>query len=209
MKTHPLATIRTPKQEKRLPKFLDLEQVQKLLDDARRRHLLGARDQAMLEMLYSSGIRVSELVELKFGTSISSADVLRVRGKGKKERLTPIGPTAIGRDPQQYLELRRADPRAASFDQAGRSSSTSTASGSARAASAASSTSTWCRPASIPAISPHTLRHSFATHLLNNGADLRSVQELLGHQTLSTTQIYTHLTTAALKEAYDDAHPRA
>jgi len=204
---NPLATIRTPKQEKRLPKCLDLEQVQKLLDAPGDADLLSARDKAMLEVLYSSGIRVSELVELKLEDIDLVEGVLRVTGKGRKDRLTPIGSQAINAV-RKYLEMRQADPKLGNdgssrvfLNKHGEALSTR---------SVRRKLDKYLVQAGLdPGISPHTLRHSFATHLLNNGADLRSVQELLGHQSLSTTQIYTHLTTSRVKEAYDNAHPRA
>jgi integrase/recombinase XerC len=204
----PLTSIRTPKQDKRLPKCLDLEQVQKLLDAPGDGDLLSARDKAMLEVLYSSGIRVSELVELETADIDLQEGVLRVRGKGRKDRLTPIGSQAI-KAVQRYFEIRNTDPRCQQSHHPGRvflnkhGESLSTR-------SVRRKLDKYLVAAGLdPGISPHTLRHSFATHLLNNGADLRSVQELLGHQSLSTTQIYTHLTTARMKEAYDAAHPRA
>ncbi|MGA3068034.1 MAG: tyrosine recombinase XerC [Tepidisphaeraceae bacterium] len=204
---NPLATIRTPKQEKRLPKCLDLEQVQKLLDAPGDGDLLSARDKAMLEVLYSSGIRVSELVELEMVDLDLQEGVLRVRGKGRKDRLTPIGSQAI-KALQRYFELRAVDTKSQGthnhrvfLNKHGEPLSTR---------SVRRKLDKYLMAAGLdPGISPHTLRHSFATHLLNNGADLRSVQELLGHQSLSTTQIYTHLTTQRMKEAYDSAHPRA
>ena len=204
----PLTTIRTPKQEKRLPKCLDLDQVQKLLDAPGDGDVLSARDKAMLEVLYSSGIRVSELVELEMADLDLQEGVLRVKGKGRKDRLTPIGSQAI-KAVQRYFEIRNSDPRCQQSRDAARvflnkhGESLSTR-------SVRRKLDKYLVSAGLdPGISPHTLRHSFATHLLNNGADLRSVQELLGHQSLSTTQIYTHLTTARMKEAYDAAHPRA
>jgi integrase/recombinase XerC len=207
VKTHPLATIRTPKQEKRLPKFLELDQITKLLSTPDDNTLLGGRDRAMLEVLFSTGVRVSELVDLNFGDVEYEGRTIRVRGKGKKQRTTPIGPTALAAV-QKYLQLRRSDARSANFDQQalfvnkhGRRLSTR---------SVRRKLDKYLLQAGLdPSISPHTLRHSFATHMLANGADLRSVQELLGHQSISTTQIYTHLTTPRLKQAYDDAHPRA
>ncbi len=204
----PLVSIRTPKQEKRLPKCLDLEQVQKLLEAPGDSDLLSARDKAMLEILYSSGIRVSELVDLETTDLDLQEGVLRVRGKGRKDRLTPIGSQAI-KAVQRYFELRLMDPRSQSPDTMNRvflnkhGEPLSTR-------SVRRKLDKYLVSAGLdPGISPHTLRHSFATHLLNNGADLRSVQELLGHQSLSTTQIYTHLTTSRMKEVYDSAHPRA
>jgi len=204
---HPLASIRTPKQEKRLPKFLEVEQINKLLATPDANTLLGARDRAMLEVLFSTGVRVSELVDLDFVDLNFEGRTVRVRGKGKKQRVTPIGPTAIAAI-QRYVELRRAASRSARFDQEalfvnkhGQRLSTR---------SVRRKLDKYLSECGLdPSISPHTLRHSFATHMLNNGADLRSVQELLGHQSLSTTQIYTHLTTPRLKAAYDDAHPRS
>lgn len=204
---HPLSTIRTPKQEKRLPKCLDLEQVQKLLDAPGDGDLLASRDKAMLEVLYSSGIRVSELVELEMSDLDLQEGVLRVKGKGRKDRLTPIGSQAI-KAIQRYFEMRAGDAKCQAntsgrvfLNKHGEELSTR---------SVRRKLDKYLVAAGLdPGISPHTLRHSFATHLLNNGADLRSVQELLGHQSLSTTQIYTHLTTDRMKKVYDEAHPRA
>jgi integrase/recombinase XerC len=204
---NPLATIRTPKQEKRLPKCLDLEQVQRLLEAPGEGDLLSIRDKAMLEVLYSSGIRVSELVELEKSDIDLQEGVLRVRGKGRKERLTPIGSQAINAL-QRYFDMRGGElkcqgPHAnkAFLNKHGEPLSTR---------SVRRKLDKYLSAAGLDkGISPHTLRHSFATHLLNNGADLRSVQELLGHQSLSTTQIYTHLTTSRMKQVYDAAHPRA
>jgi len=207
VKAHPLATIRTPKQEKRLPKFLELDQITKLLSTPDDTTLLGARDKAMLEVLFSTGVRVSELVDLNFADLDFEGQAVRVRGKGKKQRTSPIGPTALAAI-QKYLQLRRADARSINFDQSalfvnkhGQRLSTR---------SVRRKLDKYLAECGLdPTISPHTLRHSFATHMLNRGADLRSVQELLGHQSLSTTQVYTHLTTPRLKAVYDDAHPRA
>ena len=202
----PMVGIRTPKQEKRLPKCLDLDEVQRLLDAPDDADLLGARDKAMLEVLYSSGIRVSELVDLGVGDVDLDEGILRVRGKGRKDRLTPIGSQAI-LAVRHYLRMRGLDPDAAPgegrvfLNKHGDALSTR---------SVRRKLDKYLTLVGLdPGISPHTLRHSFATHLLNNGADLRSVQELLGHQSLSTTQIYTHLTTQRMKDAYDAAHPRS
>jgi len=205
---NPLSTIRTPKQEKRLPKCLDLEQVQKLLEAPGDGDILSARDKAMLEVLYSSGVRVSELVELEMQDIDLQEGALRVRGKGRKDRLTPIGSQAI-KAVQRYFEFRAADGRLQAVTASARvflnKHGTPLSTRSVRR-----KLDKYLVAAGLdPGISPHTLRHSFATHLLNNGADLRSVQELLGHQSLSTTQIYTHLTTSKMKEVYDQAHPRA
>ncbi len=205
--TNPVATIRTPKQEKRLPKFLDVGQIQKLLTTPDDATLLGSRDRAMLETLYSTGVRVSELVSLNVNDVDMTGESLRVRGKGRKERISPIGPTSIAAI-RRYLDMRNADPRSASFDpeplfvnKHGKRLSTR---------SVRRKLDKYLSMCGLdPSISPHTLRHTFATHMLNNGADLRSVQELLGHQSISTTQVYTHVTTAQLKKDYDDSHPRS
>lgn len=204
---NPVAAIRTPKQEKRLPKFLEVEQIQKLLSTPDDSTLLGARDRAMLETLYSTGVRVSELVALNVADVDVAAECLRVRGKGRKERIAPIAPTALVAI-KKYLEMRTRDPRNATFDQQplfvnkhGQRLSTR---------SVRRKLDKYLITCGLdPSISPHTIRHTFATHMLNNGADLRSVQELLGHQSISTTQVYTHVTTTQLKRDYDNSHPRA
>ncbi len=204
---NPVSPIRTPKQEKRLPKFLEMDQVKALLEAPNDSTLLGARDRAMLETLYSTGIRVSELVGLNIDDIDFLGEAVIVRGKGRKERVTPIGPTALTAI-RKYLELRQRDSRAVTFDpqalfvnKHGQRLSTR---------SVRRKLDKYLTEVGLdPGISPHTLRHTFATHMLNAGADLRSVQELLGHQSISTTQIYTHLTTSRLKEVYDNAHPRA
>ncbi len=204
---NPVATIRTPKQEKRLPKYLDVGQIQKLLTTPDDSTLLGARDRAMLETLYSTGVRVSELVGLNIADVDTTGEALKIRGKGRKERITPIGPTALAAI-TKYLQMRANDPRNAAFDHQplfvnkhGQRLSTR---------SVRRKLDKYLIMCGLdPSISPHTLRHTFATHMLNNGADLRSVQELLGHQSISTTQVYTHVTTAQLKKDYDQSHPRA
>jgi integrase/recombinase XerC len=204
---NPLTAIRTPKQEKRLPKFLEIDQINKLLNTPDTTTMLGARDKAMFEVLYSTGMRVSELVDLNRIDVDDHAQCIRVRGKGRKQRTSPVGPTALGAV-HRYLEMRDADPRSAAFDQDalfvnkhGKRLSTR---------SVRRKLDKYLAAAGLDhSISPHTLRHSFATHMLNNGADLRGVQELLGHQSISTTQVYTHLSAARLKRSYDEAHPRA
>ncbi|OHB54326.1 MAG: tyrosine recombinase XerC [Planctomycetes bacterium GWF2_50_10] len=208
VKSNPCMAVRTPKQEKRLPKFLDFEQVQKLLSTPGTGSWLAARDRAILETLYSTGLRVSELVGLNLDDIDFLGEVVHVRGKGKKERIAPIGSNAL-QSIQCYIEYRNKraasnsnfDSRVLFVNKHGQRLSTR---------SVRRKMDKYLIMAGLdPAISPHTLRHSFATHMLNNGADLRSVQELLGHQSLSTTQIYTHLTTSKLKEVYDAAHPRS
>lgn len=204
---NPLETIRTPKQDKRLPKCLDMQQIEKLLNTPGDGDMLAARDKAMLEVLYSSGLRVSELTSLQMQDVDMQEGIIRVRGKGRKDRLTPIGSQAI-KAIDVYLQQRLAAGKMAGphahrlfINKHG---------GPLSMRSVRRKLDKYLLQAGLdPGVSPHTLRHSFATHLLNAGADLRSVQELLGHQSLSTTQIYTHLTTARLKQVYDHAHPRA
>ncbi len=211
---NPMVLIRTPKQAKRLPKAITVEQVEKLLMAPDQKDTLGARDRAILETLYSTGVRVSELVDLNRGDLDFSTQTMHVRGKGKKERIVPLGSHALAAV-RHYMTLLDPDPRFQALrnkpegdtvtplfinKNGGRLSSRSVRRKLDKYLAEAGLDST---------ISPHTLRHSFATHLLDNGADLRSVQELLGHQSLSTTQVYTHLSTMRLQNAYAEAHPRA
>ena len=208
LSTNPVTAVRTPKQEKRLPRFLEYDQVKKLLETPPMDNWLGARDRAILETLYSTGMRVSELVALNMDDIDFLGEVVHIRGKGKKERIAPIGSSAL-QVIQHYIEFRNKraqsnsnfDSKVLFVNKHGRRLSTR---------SVRRKMDKYLKMAGLdPAISPHTLRHSFATHMLNNGADLRSVQELLGHQSLSTTQVYTHLTTRKLKEVYEGAHPRS
>ena len=204
---NPVIAVRTPKQEKKLPRFLEYEEVKRLLETPPMDNWLGARDRSIFETLYSTGIRVSELVALNMDDIDFLGEVVHVRGKGKKERITPISSSAL-QIIQHYMEYRNKraqsnsnfDSKVLFVNKHGRRLSTR---------SVRRKMDKYLKIAGLdPAISPHTLRHSFATHMLNRGADLRSVQELLGHQSLSTTQIYTHLTTSKLKEVYHSAHPR-
>jgi len=210
--SNPMTLIRTPRQNKRLPKAITIEQVEQLLAAPDDTDVLGRRDRAMLETLYSTGIRVSELVQLDLDDLDLPGEALRVRGKGRKERIVPLGShalAAIGR----YMEMVRMDPRFAMAWTDDRSPLPLFLNKHGKRLSSRSvrrKLDKYLRQVGLdPEISPHTLRHSFATHLLDNGADLRSVQELLGHQSLSTTQIYTHLSTQRLQDAYSQAHPRA
>jgi integrase/recombinase XerC len=208
-----MTLIRTPRQNKRLPKAITVEQVERLLAAPGDADVLGRRDRAMLETLYSTGIRVSELVGLNVPDLDIAGEALRIRGKGKKERLVPLGTHALSAI-RRYIDSVGEDSRFAAC-WAGNLRNTAPLfvnkhGGRLSSRSVRRKLDKYLREAGLdPSISPHTLRHSFATHLLDNGADLRSVQELLGHQSLSTTQVYTHLTTQRLQRAYDDAHPRA
>ena len=200
---NPASAIPTPRLEKRLPSFLDERQIVTLLETPATTKWQGWRDRAILETLYSTGMRVSELTGLSLEDLDEISGTVIVRGKGKKERLCPIGGTAL-KSVRKYLAKRPQQlkvPYALFVSQKGtRLTSRQVDRLLVR----------YVRLAGLPpTISPHSLRHSFATHLLDRGADLRSVQELLGHASLSTTQIYTHVTAQRLKKVYDAAHPRA
>lgn len=205
IKRDPTENLENPKLWANLPKSLQPSEVEALLRAPDKSTPDGLRDRAMLELLYATGLRVSELIHVKIEDLVMDAGFLRTIGKGSKERIVPFGDTArdaiveyleqgrpeLARDPDPYLFLsRRGKPM--------------------------SRQSFWmkivrhARDAGIEAhISPHVLRHSFATHLLENGADLRSVQMMLGHSDISTTQIYTHVSRARLQKMYDTFHPRA
>ena len=212
LKKNPMIALRTPKLEKKLPMVLDENEVSRLIE-APGDDLSGRRDRAILETLYSTGMRVSEVVQLNSEGVDFIGGVARVLGKGSKERLCPIGDRAL-RCIRHYLELRervkesgtKKPGRQALFLNHSPNQSGSRLTDRSVRRIVDKYIGQTCRRENI---SPHTLRHSFATHLLNRGADLRSVQELLGHEHLSTTQIYTHVSTQRLKEAYDKAHPRA
>jgi len=204
---NPCAGVRSPKLPRTLPRCLDEEEVARLLEAPSGPGVLPARDRAMMELLYSSGLRVAELVGLEVRDVDLIGEVVKACGKGRKERLVPVGrPAAEAVD--DYLERRRrspdfvvVEPEALFLNRFGRRLT---------ARSVGRILRKWALEAGLARkVTPHTLRHSFATHMLERGADLRSVQELLGHSNLSTTQIYTHLSTRRLKEAYRSAHPRA
>ena len=214
MTTNPMLLIRTPKQAKRLPKAISVGQIERLLEAPDSDDTLGSRDRAILETLYSTGVRVSELVDLNRNDLDFAGQTLHVRGKGKKERIVPLGSHAMSAI-RHYLMLLEPDPRFShlrqqSMVQADLPLFINKNGGRLSSRSVRRKLDKYLKAIGLDAsISPHTLRHSFATHLLDNGADLRSVQELLGHQSLSTTQVYTHLSTMRMRTAYDEAHPRA
>lgn len=202
----PTADLETPKLQKRLPLVLTVKEVETLLGQPRPVTASGRRDKAMLELLYATGIRVSELVSLNVSDVDLTTGFLRCLGKGNKERIVPVGSIAV-RAVASYLErargdfLRDPDEPALFLNQQGKRL---TRQGFWKIIKR------YARQAGInKPITPHMLRHSFATHLLENGADLRSVQELLGHADISSTQIYTHLTRHHLKDVYARTHPRA
>jgi site-specific recombinase XerD len=213
----PIRKLSLPAREKRLPRFLTVKQLEDLLRAPGQEWKRAAaasgeaeasayfRDAAILEVIYSCGLRVSELCQLRAEDVDWPGQLVRVRGKGKKERLVPIGAPAL-ESIRAYWKLLRYAPAGAMpvFLARPRKASPLTP------RTVQLRLKTYLRAAGLdPKITPHKLRHSFATHLLDAGADLRSVQELLGHAHLVTTQVYTHLTTERLKRAYDKAHPRA
>ncbi len=207
--SNPFEMLRTPKQDKKLPHFLSISEVDILLETPDRSTVTGLRDMAIMETLYSTGIRVSELVGLDEGDIDFLAGMIKVQGKGKKERLVPIG-THATKAINEYIDSKSKNSKSEET----KASKTEPLflnkyGGRLTARSVARTLDKYLKMAGINLLtSPHTFRHSFATHLLDKGADLRSVQEMLGHSSLSTTQVYTHITTERLKNVYDKAHPR-
>ncbi|MDD2367228.1 MAG: tyrosine recombinase XerC [Desulfuromonadaceae bacterium] len=199
---NPAELISTPKKNQQLPFHLDIDQTTSLMEAPEDQHKNGLRDRAILELLYSSGLRVSELTSLDIGELDLFNGIVRVTGKGGKERIVPVGSRAV-QAVRAYLELRStAEPRAPLF--------LNTRGGRINRRSVAAVIDKYViRIAAFKRISPHTLRHTFATHLLEGGGDLRAIQELLGHASLSTTQKYTHVSIDRLMEVYDKAHPKA
>lgn len=199
----PAGGLRNPKQPKRLPRLIRAEDVVQFLEAIPTAEPAGVRDRAIFEVLYGGGLRVGELVGLDRADLDLDGGLVRVRGKGRRERLAPIGPVAAGWL-GHWLALRRparADEPAVFLNRRGGRLTTRSIGRILRARLQEHGLD--------PASSPHTLRHSFATHLLDRGADLRVVQELLGHRRLTTTQIYTHVTRERLIDAYNAIHPRA
>jgi integrase/recombinase XerC len=204
---NPLSQIHSPKQEKPLPNFLSVDDVFRLLSVGRPTGTLPNRDRAILEVFYSTGIRVSELVGLNWSDVDFQSGIVRVVGKGSKERIVPIGQMALDALGDYSQDLRKK------WSLACRGESPvflNHRGGRITTRSVARIVEKHLREAGIAVkMGPHGLRHSFATHLLNSGADLRVIQELLGHASLSTTQRYTHLNLDQLTAVYDKAHPRA
>ncbi len=206
--TNPAASVRGPKLPKALPRYLDEEDAVALVEAPSARSPLGLRDRALLELAYGAGLRASELAGLDLGDLDLEHGVVRVLGKGSKERVVPCGPMAV-RAMERYLVVRHrlkpkdgaVHPTAVFLNHRGGRLSTR-------------SIRTLVKRHAVEAgifkdVSPHVLRHTFATHMLDHGADLRGIQELLGHASLGTTQRYTHVSVERLIRAYDDAHPRA
>ena len=203
---NPAELLPNPKAASRLPRVLDRDQVRRLLERIPATTPLEARDSAMLELAYSSGLRCSELVALDVDSVDFDSETVRVRGKGGKERIVPLGEPAqkaLARYLERFRPALADDPaeRALLISKSGRRLSPS---------DVTRRLGRWVDEAAIAGrVSPHALRHSFATHMLEGGADLRSIQELLGHASVSTTQIYTRVEPGRLRAAYSGAHPRA
>lgn len=210
--TDPIVGIAGPKIGKHMPVFLTVDEVFRLLETPGRKDRFMLRDQAILELLYSTGMRVAELVSRDIATLDFETEMLKVTGKGNKERLVPVGRPAL-EAVRAWLPMREQ----LILDRARRGRETEKEAlflngqgGRLTSRSVERMVKSYGARAGIPqTVTPHALRHSFATHLLEMGADLRSVQELLGHASLSTTQRYTHLTLDHLSEVYDKAHPMA
>lgn len=209
IKNNPLLLIRTPKKRKTLPQFLYQPEVEKLLEQPKSKGPLGLRDQAMLELFYSSGLRVGELVQINMIDIDFTGRVIRVKGKGRKERVVPLGSYAchalweyLQKARPVLTEKRNPSPEDPFFvNSRGKRLTTRGVYGIV--------TKYLKEVAPFRNLTPHSLRHTFATHLLEGGADLRSVQELLGHSRMSSTQIYTHVTGERIRSVYQQAHPRA
>lgn len=202
----PVAAVALPKKWARLPKYLSLEEVGRLLEAPDPATAIGGRDRAILELMYATGLRISEVAQLKQADLYLDEGFLRVRGKGGKERVIPFGEAARG-SLKRYLEsarpllARKRDPGRVFVNYSG---------------GAFTRQGLWkvikghgARVGISSRLTPHVLRHSFATHLVERGADLRSVQLLLGHSSITTTEIYTHLAKDQLRRIYDQYHPRA
>jgi integrase/recombinase XerD len=202
----PTAQITSPRQWKQLPKFLTLEEVDRLLEAPDPATALGSRDRAMLQLLYATGLRVSELVNLKLGHLNPELGVLRTRGKGNKERLVPVGRSALDAvhsylgDGRPRLLRKRVSEYLFVTARGGRM---------VRQTFWHQLRKYGLKAHVSSALTPHVVRHSFATHLLERGADLRSLQLMLGHADISTTQIYTHVLRDRLRQVYDQHHPRS
>jgi integrase/recombinase XerD len=203
---NPISAIASPQQLKSLPKYLTIAQVNELLETPDTSKPLGQRDKAMLEMMYATGLRISEMIDLKISNIYMEDSFIRVMGKGRKERVIPFGEEAkkhlhVYRETGRITLLRGKESEYVFLNRFGRRFSR---------------VGVWkiikgyANKVGVGSIlSPHVLRHSFATHLLEQGADLRSIQMMLGHSSISTTEIYTHVAKKRVKEVYDQFHPRS
>lgn len=203
---NPAIDIETPRTKRHLPQILTIEEVDKLFNQPNLIKPLGIRDRAMLELMYGTGVRVSELLALQLEDLNTTAGFLRCIGKGRKERIIPVNQTSINWinhyiTHARSLLLKNTYERTLFLNNNGKPM---TRQGFFKIIAG------YAQKANLEkTVTPHTLRHSFATHILENGADLRAIQEMLGHADISTTQIYTHLTTIRLREVYQQYHPRA
>lgn len=206
IKLNPANDLETPKIKRKLPQVLTIEEVDKLMEQPNVLLSLGLRDRAMMELMYGTGIRVSELLSLQLEDINIMAGFLRCLGKGKKERIIPVNQTSI-------FWIERYISRARNSILKGKNDRTlflNAHGGKLSRQGFFKILASYGEKMGLgKELTPHTLRHSFATHLLENGADLRAVQEMLGHSDISTTQIYTHLTKSRLREVYHQCHPRA
>ncbi|OGS19791.1 MAG: tyrosine recombinase XerC [Elusimicrobia bacterium RIFOXYA2_FULL_40_6] len=201
--------ISSPKVKKGLPVFLSKDEVRGLLEVSKDNFSLGLRDQVLLEVLYSCGLRISELVSLNLDSIDFFGNTVRVIGKGNKERIVPIGDIAL-KALYKYLDLRKKVITDAHADAKEKAMFINYKGTRISDRYVRKILNRWINATAINKnVSPHVLRHTFATHMLDAGCDLRSVQEMLGHQNLATTQIYTHVTTERMKKVYEKAHPRA
>ena len=203
---NPAKILSRPRLEKRVPSFLSEDETTQLLDLPRGGEPLDLRDRALLELLYATGIRVSELVGIETGDLHLGERLVRVRGKGKKERIVPFGGKAL----EALQDYRRARPVLAAGGDEGEAFFLNYRGGRLTTRSVQRMVHKYIRQTAVARkISPHSLRHSFASHLLGRGADLRVIQELLGHASLSTTQKYTHVDLKQLLSVYKKSHPRS
>jgi integrase/recombinase XerC len=205
--TNPAKPLRNPRGQRKLPHFLSADEISQLLNAPDANSIAGLRDIAILEVIYSAGLRVSELVGMNDRDLDFEEGVVRIRGKGRKERFGALGAyaaTAL----RKYFAVRVLSGKAANATET--PTFTNKFGERLTSRSVARMLEKYIKTCGLDTrTTPHTLRHSFATHLLDRGADIRSVQELLGHKSLVTTQIYTHVSTASIKQAYLKAHPRA
>ena len=222
LEVNPFAGLASPKKQKPLPLYMSVSEVERLLDAPDRywsnaknletvktedgAEFSCARDKAILEVIYSGGLRISEALGLNLGDINTASQIMKVRGKGKKERLAVLGRAATD-SLRTYLRFRRSAGLTPAVDLP---LFINKSGGRLTARSYQRNLQEYLLFAGLPPdFTPHKLRHSFATHLLDAGSDLRSVQELLGHENLSTTQIYTHVSIQRLRKVYDEAHPRS
>jgi len=204
----PMQYVETPKKAETLPKVLSLDEVDQLLNTPDTTREIGLRDRAILEVMYATGLRISELVHLKMDELHLTMGFIQTVGKGNKERIIPIGGEAV-KWLDDYLENGRPIFLSRASDESPYVFLNARGSGLSRQGVWKNLKKMVQQTNIKQNVTPHMLRHSFATHLLENGADLRIVQELLGHSDISTTQIYTHITKARMKDVYDEYHPRA